>query len=209
MRRINYFTAIIISVAALAVSALAQSPTPTQQPATPAQTLSGKIGWIDTGEFALEKTGITRFISAFKKIGEEVKPLETELLGLQNKMQAIADEIKKLQNTPPNVPIPNKLIATKREEGEQAQREYEFKKKNYDATLEKLSNEYVVPVQSDIGMALQEYLTQKGYIAILDIDKLAQSGIILALEPAQNITKDFINYYNNRKPPAATASVPK
>lgn len=209
MRRISYFTAIIISVAAFAVSAIAQAPTGAQQPATPEQPLSGKIGWIDTGEFAVEKTGITRFINAFKTLGDEAKPRETELITLQTKMQSIADEIKKLQTTPPNVPINTGLIASKREEGEQLQREYEFKKKNYDAFIEKRSNELVGPIQSDIGKALQEYLKQKGYIAILDIDKLAQTGIILALEPTVNITKEFIEFYNKRTPPAATASVPR
>lgn len=209
MRRINFITATIISVAAFAVSALAQAPTPTQQPAAPAQALSAKIGWIDTGEFAVERTGIIRFIDAFKKLGDEAKPRETELIGLQTKMQGIADEIKKLQTTPANVPINTGLIASKRDEGEQLQREYEFKKKNYDAFIEKRSNELVGPIQADIGKALQEYSKQKGFIAILDIDKLVQTGIILALEPSVDITKEFIEFYNKRTPPAATASVPK
>lgn len=206
MRRVNILAAIFVLALVVAVSTSAQTPA---TPPAQSQAQTGKIGWIDTGEFAVEKTGITRFVNAFKALGEEAKPRETELIGIQNKLRTIAEEISKLQNSPPNVPIDNKLITSKREEGEQLQRELEFKKKSYDAFVEKRSNELVGPIQVDIGKALQDYLKQKGYIAILDIDKLAQSGIILALEPTANITLEFIEFYNKRTPPAATAAVPR
>jgi hypothetical protein len=64
-------------------------------------------------------------------------------------------------------------------------------------------------VNQDIGKAIGEFGKVKGYTAIFDIDKLAQAGAILHLEPSANITKEFIVFYNARPAGAATAVTPK
>jgi Skp family chaperone for outer membrane proteins len=167
-----------------------------------------KIGWIDTGAFGNEKAGILKYINAYKALANEAKPRETELVGIQTKIQTIASDLQKMQaNTA--VPIDEKAAVAKRDEGERLTRELEFKKKEYDAFVQRRGGEILGPVNQDIGKALADFGKQKGYIAIFDIDKLLQAGAILHLEPTADITKEFIVFYNARPAGAATASTPK
>ncbi len=195
MRKLGFIASAFVFVLVLAVSAFAQVP------AAP-----GKIGWIDTGEFSDEKTGIVKYVNAYKALAGEVKPRETELIGIQTKIQNIANDLQK--PAPQGVPINQQALVAKREEGERLTRELEFKKKEYDAFLQKRGGEILGPVNSDIGKAIADFGKQKGYVAIFDIEKLAQAGAILHLEPSANITKEFIAFYNARPAGAATAAAP-
>ena len=87
------------------------------------------------------------------------------------------------------------------------QREFDFKKKEYDAAVEKRSGEVLGPVSADISKVIQDYAKLKGYAVVLDINALAQANAILALDASANITKEFITYYNQR--PATTAATVK
>jgi Skp family chaperone for outer membrane proteins len=172
-----------------------------------AQAPTGKIGWVDTGAFGDEKAGIMKYVSAYKALANEAKPRETELVGIQTKIQTISADLQKMQaNTA--VPIDEKAALAKRDEGERLTRELEFKKKEYDAFVQKRGGEILGPINQDIGKALSDFGKQKGYVAIFDLDKLAQAGAILHLDSTANITKEFIIFYNARPAGAATASVP-
>jgi len=167
-----------------------------------------KIGWVNTGDFGDEKAGILKYVNAYKALANEAKPRETELVGIQTKIQTISADLQKMQaNTA--VPIDQNAAIAKRDEGERLTRELEFKKKEYDAFIQKRGGEVLGPINADIGKALADFGKQKGYVAIFDIDKLAQSGAILHLEPTADITKEFIVFYNARSPGAATASTPR
>ncbi len=173
-----------------------------------AQATAVKIGLIDSGAFGVEKDGIARYVNAMKQLATEMKPSETELLTMQNKLQTLSDQIAALQKTPSAVPAAAKDIQTKQDEGQRVQREFDFKKKEYDAKVEKRGNELLGPVQADIVKAIQDYANQKGFTLVLDIDKLAQSGSLLAMDAKSDITKDFITFFNAR-PNTATTAVPK
>ncbi len=168
-----------------------------------------KVGMIDTGFFADEKEGIKRYISAYTQLGSEVKPKEQELIGIQTKVTNIAAELRKMQEAAPAVPINENQFRTRQEEGARLQREFEFKKKEYDAFVEKRGGELLGPINQDIGRAIQDYAKQKGFAAIFDVEKLAQAGAILALDPSADVTKDFITFYNARPAGAASAAVPR
>ena len=197
MKKCGLFAAAIAFVVVFGATAFGQVP------AAP-----GKIGWIDTGAFADEKAGILKYVSAYKALANEVKPRETELIGIQTKIQTISADLRKMQDNPA-VPVDARGAAAKQEEGERLSRELEFKKKEYDAFVQKRGGEILGPVNQDIGKAISDFGKQKGYTAIFDIDKLAQAGAILHLEPTANITKEFIAFYNARPAGAATAATPK
>ncbi|MBX3245402.1 MAG: OmpH family outer membrane protein [Acidobacteria bacterium] len=169
-----------------------------------------KVGLIDTGAFADEKEGIKRYYNALIALEKEVTPKRQELVTLQTRIQTIAQDIQKLQNPPAGVPqnqadVANQIRA-KQEEGSRLQRELEFKNKEFEAFVDKRSGEVLGPLNQDIGRAISDYGKQKGFAMIFDIDKLAQSGVILAADPTANITTDFITFYNARPAAAATAS---
>ena len=196
MKRSSIFALSLLFAAFFAVSAFGQ-------PAQPA-----KIGWLDTGAFADEKEGVTKYINALKALDTEMKPRVTELTGIQTRLQNIAKEIQTMQNNTA-VPVKPEAIQAKQEEGQRLQREGEFKKKEYDAALESASGRVLGPVSADIGKAIQEFAKQKGYAVILDIDKLGQAGAILSLDQSANITKEFIAFYNTRPATTATTATPR
>lgn len=194
MKRFGTAAAAILFAVIFAGSALAQA----GQPGV------GRIGLIDSGAFGDEKEGITKYLNAVKALNLEVKPKVDELNGMQTRLKAISDELEKIKNPPANVPINTSLAQTKQADGESLQRQFEFKKKDYDAYLEKRGNDLLGPIQLDIGKAIQDFCTQKGYVAILDLDKMGRDGSLLGLDPKANVTKEFITFYNTR--PATTAS---
>lgn len=201
MKRFNTLAVSILFAAVFAVSAFAQGGA---QPAT------SKIGWIDTGIFGDDKEGVTKYVNALKSLQAEMKPRITELQTLQNRIQAIADELSKMQSNP-NVPIDQKAAQAKQDDGQRLQRELEFKKKEYDAMAAKRGGEILGPIQADIFKAIQDFAKQKGYTAVLDIAALANENMnaILALDQSVNITKDFVTYYNTRPATTATTAAPK
>jgi Skp family chaperone for outer membrane proteins len=132
----------------------------------------------------------------------------TELQGIQTRIQSIAAEIQKMTGNTA-VPVDQKALAAKQDEGQRLQREGEFKKKEYDAAVERRSNELLGPISADISRAIQDFAKARGYTVILDIDRLGQAGAILSLDPSANVTKEFITFYNMRPAAAATATATK
>ena len=99
----------------------APQPTPVATVAVPAT----KIAFVDTTEFGDEKTGIKRYVNAVKSVQDEFHTRTAELLNLQNRMKALADEITKLSG---NAVVDPKTIQAKQDEGERLQREFKYKK---------------------------------------------------------------------------------
>ena len=200
MKRITLLAVSFIFAAVFAVSTFAQAN---------AQPTASKIGWLDTGAFADEKEGVTKYIAGLKALDGEMKPRVTELQTIQTRLKTISDDLAKMQANP-NVPVDQKAALAKQDEGQKLQREFDFKKKEYDAAVEKRSGEVLGPVSADISKSIQDYAKAKGYAVVLDINALAQTNAILALDTSANITKDFIAYYNSTHPAgAATATTAK
>ena len=198
MKRFTLLAVSFIFAAVFVVSTFAQAG------AIPAG--GSKIGWLDTGAFADEKDGVTKYITALRALDNEMKPRVTELQTIQTRLKTISDDLAKMQaNTA--VPVDPKTAQAKQDEGQRLQREFDFKKKEYDAAVEKRTGEVLGPVSADISKAIQDYAKLKGYAVVLDINALAQQNAILALDATANITKDFIIYYNAR--PATTATTAK
>jgi Skp family chaperone for outer membrane proteins len=201
MRKFSLVVATLVFAVMFAVSANAQA-------GAAAPTGPAKIGLIDSGAFGLEKEGISRYVSAVKQLGTEMKPLENELVTMQSKMQTLADQIASLQKVPANAQNP-KDILDKQDEGQRMQREFEFKKKEYDARVEKRGNEVLGPIQNDIGKAIQDFAVARGFTVILDLDKLGRDGALLAMDPKAEVTKEFITFFNGRAAGTASTATPK
>ena len=196
MKRFSFMAGSLIFVAVFAFSAFAQTAP------------SGKIGWIDTNAFGDEKEGVTKYVNALKALDAEMKPRVTELTTIQAKLKVLSDDLAKMTGNTA-IPVDQKAVAAKQDEGQRLQREFDFKKKEYDAAVEKRGGEVLGPVSADISKEIQNYAKLKGYTAILDIDKLIQANVIMFLDPAASITKEFVIYYNSKTPTTATTAVPK
>ena len=196
MKRINTIAVSFIFAAVFAVSAFAQAPA------------ASKIGWIDTGAFADPKDGVTKYNAALAALDKEMQPKVAELNAIGAKLKIINEWLANA-NKNAAVPVDQKAIQAKQEEGQSLQQEGEFQKKKYDAAVEKRSGEVLGPVSAEISKAIQDYAKLKSYAVILDIAALANANALLAMDPSANITKEFIAYFNTRPATTATTTTPK
>jgi Skp family chaperone for outer membrane proteins len=195
MKTFRLFAAASVFAALFAVSAFAQV-----QPAA-------KIGLINTLAFDNAKEGITKYVTAMNSLETEFKPDNTTLQTLGTRIQTLQKEIEVFQKQiqEGKVPVDQKTVNTKVEEYDKLVREYKFKEEDAKARFQRREQALMGPIQQDIGKAMQEFAKQKGYTIILDVAKLGNAGLILAIgDDKADITKEFIQFYNTR--PAATAA---
>ena len=194
----------IAAVAFLAVisagSVLAQPRTSTPASAAPTQTGSipeTKIALVNTDEFADEKTGITRLVSAMKRVDGEFQPRRTELGTLQQQIEKATADLTKA------APLQDAKVTQQQSDKIEGMKT-EFKRKGEDAqaAYQKRLQEVLGPVYDEIGKALDVYAKAHGITLILDVTKI--QGILSASE-SLDITRPFITEFNSKNP--ATASL--
>ncbi|MDT7603314.1 MAG: outer membrane protein [Acidobacteriota bacterium] len=205
------FRIVAASVALAVIQVIsAGAQTPGRQPATgapaarpqPAATttappsLTGKLAVIDSGAFADEKAGINRVVNAMKNINAQFQPLNTELQGMQNRYNALLDEIQKT-----GAVADPKTLAAKQEQADQLKRDMERKAQDAQVALEKRRGEVLGPLQEDVYNALQTYAQQRGISLVIDMNRVP----VLYAADSVDITRDFITEYN-RTHPATTAA---
>lgn len=215
MKAIRFTAAVLLCAASLVISTQAQATRPAPPPARPAAPVTAsapavsnepvpasKIALVDTRYFYDEKNGINKLIAGLKQLEREFLPKQQELLGLQNRLQAIADELQKLGGGA--APVDPKTIQAKQDEGERLQRELEYKKKDAEAALQKRRSELVGPVSEEIGKALQAFAAARGITMILDPSRMEEA--FLAVIPSVDATQAFIADFNTKNPVAAATT---
>ena len=202
MKTFRSIVAVFAFAAIFAVSAFAQA------------AASPKIGIVNTAAFD-NKEGITKYVNAMNTLETQMKPELTVLQTMGNRLQALKTELEKLQeqiNDPKLPPAVDKAklqatAQTKYEEYQKIGSEFEYKQKDYKASLERKEATVMSPVRQDIGNALQEFAKKNGYMMILDASKLDGAGLLLAFDEKFDVTKEFITFYNTR--PGTTAAAVK
>jgi Skp family chaperone for outer membrane proteins len=193
MKTFRLFAVASVFAALFAVSAFAQTQV--------------KIGLINTLAFDDAKEGITKYVTAMNNLETEFKPDNTTLQTLGTRIQNLQKEIEVFQKQiqEGKVPVDQKTVNAKVEEYDKLVREFKFKEEDAKARFQRREQALMGPLQQDIGKAMQEFAKQKGYTIILDVAKLGNAGLILAIgDDKADITKEFIVFYNAR--PAATAA---
>jgi len=170
-----------------------------------AQTAPPKIMLINTEAFYDEKTGITKLITANKQLESEFALKIKALQDGNVKLQGISKELETMRALPANL-FNQTSFNTKQSEGETLQRTLNFDKTELENAVTKRRETLVGPISADIGKGIDEFSKKNGYGAVFDVAKLADTGILLFLSDASDITKEFITFYNARP---ATAAPPK
>jgi len=198
MKRFSLVAVFAILAAISSVSVSAQAP-------------GYKVVVINTQAFD-GKDGIVKYTNAMTALETEFKPLDTELQGLVTKYQALGKELKTLQDqiTAGTVPVNQQAAQAKADEYQTLELTIKRKQEDGKVRYEKRQPQVMGPILQDIGKAMQDFATAKGYDLILDASKLDQQQILLAFIPTKvDVTKEFITYYNARPAGASTAAVPK
>jgi Skp family chaperone for outer membrane proteins len=204
MRKIRLVAVGLMFIVVSAASIFAQTP----------QNKPFKIGLINTFVFGDEKAGITKYAAAMNSVDamfkKELDDLKAMVARIQNLEKELTGLQKQLTTPTPGVPVNNTPLQTsyntKIEEYDKLGREYKFKQDDIKVRYQRRRQEIMGPVLLDIGKAMQEFAKQRGYSIIFDGAKLAEGGVLLAIDDKIDLTKDFITFYNAR--PAATVTTP-
>jgi Skp family chaperone for outer membrane proteins len=191
----------VLTVAAFCVSAQQKPAGTSATPATTAapQTVAvpdSKMAMIYSDAFLDQKTGIARFSSLLGTLNREFQPRQAELQGLQTKINTLTKEIEDTQS----VADPN-AIRQKRDQLAQLSTEFKRKGEDAEAAYTKRRQEIFMPLQQDIGKALEAFAKARGITVIVDG---SQVPVVYAAENI-DITRAFISDFNAKNP--ATASV--
>jgi len=194
-------TAAIVSVSAQQqrpAAPAATSPAPQQQPTSSAAVPDSKMALIYSDAFMDPKTGIARFNSLLTTLNREFQPRQTELQGLQTRIGQLSKEIE----TQSSVADPNS-IRQKRDQLDQLNVEFKRKGEDAEAAYQKRRQEIFLPLQQDIGKALEAFAKARGITVIVDG---SQVPLVYAADSI-DITRPFINDFNAKNP--ATVAVPQ
>jgi Skp family chaperone for outer membrane proteins len=190
-------------VLAMAVSPVLAQTRPAAGPAqTPAQgpvnVPASKIALIYSDAFLDGKTGIARFSVVVTNLNREFQPRQTELQGLQQKIQALTDDITKTAAV-----ADPRTLQQKQDQLDQMKKDFQRKGEDAQVAYDRRRKEMFTPLQDDIGKALEVYAKANNINVIIDG---SQVPLVYAAD-ALDITRAFINDFNSKNP--ATAAVTK
>jgi outer membrane protein len=195
---------VLLAVTVFCVSAQQKPATPAAPPATAAQSTvavpDSKMAMIYSDAFLDPKNGIARFNSLLGTLNREFEPRRAELQGLQTKMETLNKEIESTQN----VADPN-TIRTKKDQLAQMNTEYKRKGEDAEAAYNKRRQDIFLPLQQDIGKALEAFAKARGITVIVDG---SQVPVVYASDSI-DITRAFIADFNSKNPATASVTPPK
>ena len=204
MKIARTFAAVAL-LATVAVSASAQQRNPPPAAATPATQQAtvavpdSKIAMIYSDAFMDPKNGIAKFSSLLTTLNREFQPRQTELQGLQTRINTLTKEINDTQN----VADPG-AIRTKRDQLDQLNTEFKRKGEDAEAAYNKRRQDIFLPLQQDIGKALEAFAKARGITVIVDG---SQVPVVYAADNI-DITRAFITEFNSKNPATASVTTP-
>jgi Skp family chaperone for outer membrane proteins len=190
-------------VLALAVSPVLAQPKPAApapaQNAGPVNVPESKIALIYSDAFLDAKTGIARFTTLVTNLNREFQPRQTELQGLQTKIQTLTDDITKTAAV-----ADPRTLQTKQDQLDQMKKEFQRKGEDAQVAYDRRRKEIFTPLQDDIGKALEVYAKAHNINVIIDG---SQVPLVYAAD-ALDITRAFINDFNSKNPATAAVTTP-
>ena len=206
MKIARFFAAVgLLTTVAVFASAQAQTRppatggAPAAQPQAPATVAvpDSKMAMIYSDAFLDPKTGIAKFNSLMSTLTREFQPRQTELTNLQTRINTLTKEINDTQS----VADPNAL-RQKRDQLDQANLEIKRKAEDAEAAYNKRRQEIFLPLQQDIGKALEAFAKARGITVIVDG---SQVPVVYAAD-SLDITRAFINEFNAKNPATAVVT---
>ena len=196
----------VLFVLALAVSPAWAQTRPAAPPAgAPGQATGNvpesKIALIYSDAFLDSKTGIGRFNTLITTLNREFQPRQTELQGMQTRIQTLTNEVTQAQAA--QSVVDPKSIQAKIDQLETLKKDYQRKGEDAQAAYNKRRQEMFSPLQEDIGKALEAYAKAHSIHVIIDG---SQVPLVYAAD-ALDITRAFINEFNTKNPATAAAAV--
>lgn len=179
------------------------TPTPTA-PATVTLPMS-KMAVIYSDMFLDQKSGIAKFNSVLTKLNGEFQKVKDEITQMQQRGQTLETEITKLRDAPAGTPIDQRSLQTKIDQLEQLKKDTQRKAEDAQAAYNRRRGELFMPLQDEIGKALEAFAKARGINVIIDG---AQVPLLYAAESI-DITRAFIADFNSKNPATAAITPPE
>src|SRR5258706_14920117 len=173
---------------------------PSTQPASNVPV--SKMAVIYSEAFQDPKICIARFIATLNKLNGEFQKTQDELTQTGQRLTALQTEITNLQATGGATPA---QIQAKIDTLDQQKRDYTRKGEDSKAAYQKRQQDLFLPLQDEVGKALDAYAKTHGITLIIDG---SQTPILYASE-SMDVTKAFITEYNLKNPGTAQLTRPK
>jgi Skp family chaperone for outer membrane proteins len=200
MKTARFFAAVaLLTAAAFSVSAQQRPTTPAATPAAPQAVAvpDSKMAMIYSDLFLDPKTGITKYSTLLATLNREFQPRQAELQTLQTRVATLTKEIEDTQT----VADPN-AIRQKRDQLAQLSTDMKRKGEDAQAAYEKRRQEIFLPLQTDIGKALEAFAKARGITVIVDG---SQVPLVYAAD-SLDITRVFIADFNSKNPATAVVT---
>ena len=160
-----------------------------------------KMAVIYTDAFLDQKAGIAKFNSVLAKLNGEFKQIKEELDGMQSRAQTLEAEINNLRQ---NSATPVATLQTKIDQLDQLKKDAQRKGEDAQANYNRRRQELFLPLQDEIGKALEAFAKTRGINVIIDG---AQVPLLYAAESI-DITRAFIAEFNAKNPVTAATPTP-
>lgn len=161
---------------------------------------------IYTDLFLDQKTGIAKFNSVVTKLNGEFQEVKNQITQMQTRATALETEVNKLREAPAGAPINQQELQAKIDQLEQLKKDIQRKGEDAQASYNRRRQELFMPLQDEIGKALEAFAKARGINVIIDA---AQVPLLYAAESI-DITRAFIADFNTKNPvTAATTTPPK
>lgn len=163
-----------------------------------------KMAIIYTDLFLDPKTGIAKFNSVITKLNGEFQKTKDEITAMQTRGQTLETEVTKLRDAPAGTPIDNTALQVKIDQLEQLKKDIQRKAEDAQAAYNRRRQELFMPLQTEIGKALEVFAKARGINVIIDG---AQVPLLYAAE-STDITRAFITDFNSKNPVTAATPTP-
>jgi len=197
--------AVLFTATGITFAQPAANQTKPQAPATstgPLNVPTGKVAVIFSAAFQDPKQGIAKFAVLVNQLNSEFQKTQDDLNQTAKTIQALQDEIKKLQESGGDP----KIVQAKVGQLDQMKKDYQRRGEDGQAAYQRRRQQIFTPLQEDVGKALDLYAKARGITLILDASQV--EGILFALETI-DITRAFIAEYNSKNPATASVATPK
>jgi outer membrane protein len=128
-----------------------------------------------------------------------------ELTKMQQRAQALQDEITKLQQAPAGTPIDQRTVNAKADQLEQLKKDIQRKGEDAQTAYNRRRQEIFAPLQDEIGKFLEVFAKARGINAIIDGTQVP----LLYAADSIDITRSFIAEFNSKNPATAVATPPQ
>ena len=200
MKSRYYLVPALVTVLFAAAATFAQTP----GTGSPASVPTGKVAVIFSAVFQDQKQGIAKFAVLANKLNSEFQKTQDELNQTAKNIQALQDDIKRLQAS--TAAVDAKTVQAKVDQLDQMKKDYQRRGEDGQAAYQRRRQEIFGPLQEDVGKALDAYAKARGINLVMDASQL--EGILFASETI-DITRAFIAEYNSKNPATASVATPK